>query len=56
LDRYRLWFGGTLIHHFGESPTTTTHVVVVTEIGLLTTASLWIYDKIFVRQMLRENK
>ncbi len=42
------WFGGTLIHHFGE----VTHQPqrmwwVVTAIGLLTTASLWIYDKIF---------
>ena len=40
------WFGGTLIHHFGE----VTHQPqrmwwVVTAIGLVTTAALWIYDK-----------
>jgi proton-dependent oligopeptide transporter, POT family len=42
------WFGGTLIHHFGE----VTHQPqrmwwVVTAVGLVTTASLWIYDKTF---------
>ena len=40
------WFGGTLIHHFGE----VTHQPermwwAVTAVGLATTASLWIYDK-----------
>jgi hypothetical protein len=41
------WFGGTLIHHFGE----VTHQPrrmwwVVTGLGLATTLVLWIYDKI----------
>jgi proton-dependent oligopeptide transporter, POT family len=40
------WFGGTLIHHFGE----VTHQPermwwAVTAVGLATTASLWIYDR-----------
>jgi proton-dependent oligopeptide transporter, POT family len=43
------WFGGTLIHHFGE----VTHQPgrmwwVVTAVGLMTTAALWIYDRIVV--------
>jgi proton-dependent oligopeptide transporter, POT family len=43
------WFGGTLIHHFGE----VTHQPgrmwwVVTAVGLVTTAALWIYDRIVV--------
>jgi POT family proton-dependent oligopeptide transporter len=42
------WFGGTLLHHFGE----VTHQPermwwVVTGLGLATTAALWIYDKVF---------
>ncbi len=41
------WFGGTLIHHFGE----VTHQPgrmwwVVTAVGLVTTGLLWIYDKV----------
>jgi dipeptide/tripeptide permease len=41
------WFGGTLIHHFGE----VTHQPgrmwwVVTAVGLATTGLLWIYDKV----------
>src|SRR5271168_327205 len=40
------WFGGTLMHHFGE----VTHQPAriwwsVTAVGLVTTALLWIYDK-----------
>jgi POT family proton-dependent oligopeptide transporter len=40
------WFGGTLVHHFGE----VTHQPgkiwwVVTAVGLVTTALLWVYDK-----------
>jgi len=40
------WFGGALIHHFGE----VTHYPAgiwwcVTGVGLLTTALLWIYDR-----------
>jgi dipeptide/tripeptide permease len=42
------WFGGTLLHHFGE----VTHQParmwwVVTGVGLATTLALWIYDKMF---------
>jgi len=41
------WFGGTLIHHFGE----VTHQPgrmwwVVTAVGLVTAGSLWVYDKV----------
>jgi len=40
------WLGGTLVHHFGE----VTHQPqrmwwVVTAVGLVTTALLWVYDK-----------
>jgi proton-dependent oligopeptide transporter, POT family len=40
------WFGGTLVHHFGE----VTHQPAriwwsVTAVGLVTAAALWIYDK-----------
>jgi predicted MFS family arabinose efflux permease len=40
------WFGGTLVHHFGE----VTHQParmwwVVTGVGVVTTALLWIYDR-----------
>jgi POT family proton-dependent oligopeptide transporter len=40
------WFGGTLIHHFGE----VTHQPgrmwwVVTGVGVVTAAALWVYDK-----------
>jgi proton-dependent oligopeptide transporter, POT family len=45
------WFGGTLIHHFGE----VTHQParmwwVVTGVGLVTTGLLWIYDRIVMAQ------
>jgi proton-dependent oligopeptide transporter, POT family len=41
------WFGGTLMHHFGE----VTHQPermwwVVTGLGLATAAALWVYDKV----------
>jgi POT family proton-dependent oligopeptide transporter len=41
------WFGGTLMHHFGE----VTHQPermwwVVTAVGLATAAALWIYDRV----------
>ena len=41
------WFGGTLLHHFGE----VTHQPgrmwwVVTGLGIATTAALWVYDRI----------
>jgi POT family proton-dependent oligopeptide transporter len=40
------WFGGTLLHHFGE---VTHHPAqmwwIVTGVGLVTAAALWIYDK-----------
>ncbi len=41
------WFGGTLMHHFGE---VTHHPerfwMVVTGVGLVTAAALWIYDRV----------
>jgi predicted MFS family arabinose efflux permease len=41
------WFGGTLIHHFGEVMHLPTRMWwVVTGLGLATTLALWIYDKI----------
>ena len=41
------WFGGTLIHHFGEVTHLPTRMWwVVTGLGLATTLALWIYDKI----------
>jgi POT family proton-dependent oligopeptide transporter len=45
------WFGGTLIHHFGE----VTHQPermwwVVTGVGLVTTALLWVYDRVVMAQ------
>lgn len=43
------WFGGKLIHHFGE----VTHQPVriwwaVTAVGILTALLLWIYDRVFM--------
>jgi POT family proton-dependent oligopeptide transporter len=42
------WFGGTLLHHFGE----VTHQParmwwVVTGVGVATAAALWVYDRFF---------
>lgn len=40
------WFGGTLLAHFGEaSRQPTTIWLVVTGVGLVTTALLWLYDR-----------
>ncbi len=40
------WFGGTLIHHFGEVAHQPSHIWwAVTAVGVLTAALLWIYDK-----------
>jgi POT family proton-dependent oligopeptide transporter len=40
------WFGGTLIHHFGEVIHQPARMWwVVTAVGLVTTAALWIYDR-----------
>jgi proton-dependent oligopeptide transporter, POT family len=40
------WFGGTLLHHFGEVRHQPTQIWwVVTGVGIITTAALWIYDK-----------
>jgi proton-dependent oligopeptide transporter, POT family len=40
------WFGGTLIHHFGEVTHEPNRIwFTVTAVGLATAALLWIYDK-----------
>jgi predicted MFS family arabinose efflux permease len=42
------WFGGTLLHHFGELTHQPERIWwVITGVGLATTALLWIYDKVF---------
>ena len=42
------WFGGTLLHHFGEVAHQPERMWwVVTGLGIVTTAALWIYDKFF---------
>ncbi|HEY1262227.1 MAG TPA: MFS transporter, partial [Terriglobales bacterium] len=42
------WFGGTLLHHFGEVAKQPARMWwAVTALGLATTAALWIYDKMF---------
>ena len=40
------WFGGTLVHHFGEVMHQPTRIwLCVTAVGLATSVLLWIYDK-----------
>ncbi|HTE87446.1 MAG TPA: hypothetical protein VK639_00675, partial [Terriglobales bacterium] len=40
------WFGGTLLHHFGEVKHQPERIWwVVTAVGVATAALLWIYDK-----------
>ena len=42
------WFGGTLMHHFGEVAHRPDHIWwTVTIVGLVTTALLWVYDRYF---------
>jgi dipeptide/tripeptide permease len=42
------WFGGMLVHHFGEVLHQPTRIWwCVTAVGVATTALLWIYDKAF---------
>jgi dipeptide/tripeptide permease len=42
------WFGGTLLHHYGEITHQPARVwLVFTGLGLMTTVVLWIYDKMF---------
>jgi len=42
------WFGGTLMHHFGEVTHQPERVWwTVTAVGFLTTALLWVYDRYF---------
>jgi proton-dependent oligopeptide transporter, POT family len=42
------WFGGTLMHHFGEVTHQPERIWwTVTAVGVATTALLWIYDKAF---------
>ena len=41
------WFGGTLMHHFGEVTNQPERMwYVVTGVGLATAAALWIYDRV----------
>ncbi|MGA9930299.1 MAG: MFS transporter, partial [Terriglobales bacterium] len=41
------WFGGTLVHHFGEVTHQPARIWwTVTGVGLATAAVLWIYDRI----------
>ena len=40
------WFGGTLVHHFGEVVHQPERIWwCVSAVGLITSALLWIYDK-----------
>jgi POT family proton-dependent oligopeptide transporter len=42
------WFGGRLMHHFGELTHQPERIWwVITGVGIATTALLWIYDKVF---------
>ncbi|HXM63887.1 MAG TPA: MFS transporter [Terriglobales bacterium] len=42
------WFGGTLLHHYGEVLHQPERIWwCVTAVGVATTAALWIYDKLF---------
>ena len=42
------WFGGTLVHHFGEVLHQPERIWwCVSAVGVLTTALLWIYDRVF---------
>jgi hypothetical protein len=42
------WFGGTLLHHFGEVTHQPERIWwMVTAVGVVTTALLWLYDRYF---------
>jgi proton-dependent oligopeptide transporter, POT family len=42
------WFGGKLIHHFGEVTHQPRYIwLAITAVGLLTALLLWVYDKTF---------
>jgi dipeptide/tripeptide permease len=42
------WFGGSLLHHFGEVTHQPAHMWwVVTGVGVATAAMLWVYDRFF---------
>ncbi len=42
------WFGGTLMHHFGEVTHQPERIWwTVTTVGVVTTAMLWVYDRYF---------
>jgi len=44
------WFGGTLMHHFGEVANQPQRIWwVTTAVGLATAAALWVYDKTLAR-------
>ena len=41
------WFGGTMLHHFGEVQHQPQRAwFAITAVGILTTLSLWIYDRV----------
>ena len=41
------WFGGTLVHHFGEVTHQPERIwYTVTAVGLVTSALLWVYDRV----------
>jgi proton-dependent oligopeptide transporter, POT family len=51
------WFGGTLMHHFGEITHQPERIWwTVTAVGVVTTALLWIYDKAFRTPSAAETK
>ena len=43
------WFGGKLIHHFGEVHTSQLNMVVNYRCWLLTAVLLLVYDRVFMR-------
>jgi MFS family permease len=41
------WFGGTLVHHFGEVTHQPARIwICVTAVGMATAVVLWIYDRV----------
>jgi proton-dependent oligopeptide transporter, POT family len=49
------WFGGALIHHFGEVTHQPSRIwCAVTAVGVATAALLWIYDRVMTSRSTRE--